>query len=67
MTTTKQPDTHQYVTDAQGKKVAVLLPIEEYEQLLEDLYDGQAVRERRGEQTISLTEMKDRLGFGKSR
>ena len=27
----------QYVTDAQGKRTAVILPIEEYESLLEDL------------------------------
>ncbi len=64
MTTTKQPNSHQYVTDAQGKKIAVLLPVEEYERLLEDLYDGQAVREGRGEQTVSLEEMKGRLGLG---
>ena len=63
MTASERPDTHQYVTDAEGNKIAVLLPIDEYEQLLEDLYDGQAVRERRGEQTISLEEMKDRLGL----
>ncbi|CAM3874241.1 hypothetical protein [Deinococcus frigens] len=62
MNTSEQKDHHQYLTDAQGKKVAVLLPIEEYEQLLEDLYDGRAVRERRGEPTISLEEMKSRLG-----
>ena len=63
MTISNSNDTHQYITDAQGNKVAVLLPIDEYEQLLEDLHDGQAVRKRRGEPTISLEEMKTRLGL----
>jgi hypothetical protein len=43
----------QYVTDDTGKKTAVLLPIEQYERLLEDLEDLAAVAERRNEQTIS--------------
>lgn len=63
LTASETNDSHQYVTDAQGKKIAVLLPISEYEQLLEDLYDGRDVRERRGDPTISLEEMQSRLGF----
>lgn len=35
MTTT----TRQYLTDEAGNKVAVVLPIEEYEELMEDLDD----------------------------
>ena len=43
----------QYVTDDTGKKTAVLLPIEQYERLLEDLEDLAAIAERRNEPTIS--------------
>lgn len=43
----------QYVTNDTGKKTAVLLPIEQYERLLEDLEDLAAVAERRNEPTIS--------------
>jgi hypothetical protein len=41
----------QYVTDAHGHKTAVILPIDEFEDLLEDLHFGEAARELKGEQT----------------
>lgn len=51
----------QYIVDANGTKTAVILSIEQYEQLLEDLHDLAVVAERRSEQPISATEMKKRL------
>jgi PHD/YefM family antitoxin component YafN of YafNO toxin-antitoxin module len=51
----------QYVIDSEGKKTAVIIPIEQYEKLLEDLHDLAAVAERRAEEPISLKEMKRRL------
>ena len=51
----------QYVVDGDGKRTAVILPIEQYEQLLEDLHDLAVVAERREEEPISLAEMKRRL------
>ena len=51
----------QYVVDGDGKRTAVILPIEQYERLLEDLHDLAMVAERRGEKPISLAEMKRRL------
>jgi PHD/YefM family antitoxin component YafN of YafNO toxin-antitoxin module len=42
----------QYVTDDKGAKTAVLLPIREYEALMEDLRDLAAIADRRGEDTI---------------
>ena len=42
----------QYVTDDKGAKTAVLLPIREYEALMEDLRDLAASADRRGEDTI---------------
>jgi PHD/YefM family antitoxin component YafN of YafNO toxin-antitoxin module len=50
-----------FIVDTKGKKTAVILPIEEYEQLMEDLHDLAVVAERRDEKTISMTEMKRRL------
>ena len=47
----------QYITDEAGDKNAVVLPIEEYEDLLEDLRDLAAVAERRDEETVSHTEV----------
>jgi hypothetical protein len=42
-----------YVADEVGKRTAVLLPIEDYERLLEDLQDLAAIAERRDEETVS--------------
>jgi PHD/YefM family antitoxin component YafN of YafNO toxin-antitoxin module len=36
---------HQFVLNKRGEKVAVVLSIEEYEELLEEIEDLQAVRE----------------------
>ena len=43
----------QFVVDEKGFKKAVLLPVEEYEELLEDLSDLSIAAERRDEETIS--------------
>ncbi len=51
----------QYLVDSKGKKTSVVLPIEYYEKLLEDLHDLAVVAERRDEKSISLEEMKRRL------
>ncbi len=51
----------QYVVDSDGKRKAVILPTEQYEQILEDLHDLAVLAERRGEDSISITEMKQRL------
>jgi len=44
----------QYLTNEKGKKTAVVIPLEEYEELLEDLSDLAAIAERRNEPTIPL-------------
>ena len=51
----------QYVTDESGKKTAVILPIEEFEELLEDLQDLAILAERRDEPTIPHEEVVARL------
>ena len=43
----------QYVSDETGRRTAVLLPLEEYERLLEDLQDLASIAERREEPTVS--------------
>jgi PHD/YefM family antitoxin component YafN of YafNO toxin-antitoxin module len=54
------PD-EQYIIDAEGKRKGVILSIERYEQLTEDLHDLAVIAERREEECISLDEMKRRL------
>ncbi len=54
------PD-EQYVVDAEGRRKAVILSVERYEQMTEDLHDLAIVAERREEECISMDEMKRRL------
>lgn len=61
MTTTATQE--QYIVDANGTKRAVILSIEQYEQMLEDIHDLAIIAERRSEQSISLAEMKRKLNF----
>jgi PHD/YefM family antitoxin component YafN of YafNO toxin-antitoxin module len=51
----------QYLIDEQGQKTSVVIPVEEYEELLEDLHDLAVIAERKDESTISFNELKKRL------
>lgn len=51
----------QYVVDKKGKRTAVILPVEEYEELLEDLHDLAIIAERQEEPTVSFEELKQKL------
>ena len=45
------------MTNQAGEKTAVILPIDEFEELLEDLQDLAIVAERRDERSISHEEL----------
>lgn len=51
----------EYVVGERGERKAVILPIEEYKGLMEDLHDLRIIAERRGEETVSLVDFKKRL------
>lgn len=51
----------QFIVDESGNKTAVILPLEDYEELLEDIHDLTVIAERKNEPTISLEELKKRL------
>ncbi|HEX8351973.1 MAG TPA: hypothetical protein VF611_03555 [Pyrinomonadaceae bacterium] len=51
----------QYVTNPDGDKTAVIVPIEDFKELLEDIEDLAVVAERRDEPTISHDELLDEL------
>lgn len=51
----------QFIVDQNGKKTAVVIPLKDYKQLMEDLHDLSVVAERHHESTISLDELKKRL------
>jgi hypothetical protein len=44
--------TPEFITDSHGGKKAVIIPIEEYTELLEDLTDLATIAERREEPTL---------------
>jgi hypothetical protein len=52
---------HRYLTNEKGEKEAIILPLNEDEELLEDIDDLAAQGQRRGEPTLSLEEVKRRL------
>ena len=56
----KEP-TATYVVDKKGKKTAVILSIEKYEQLMEDLDDLSAIVARKNEPTIAWEKVKKKL------
>lgn len=51
----------QFIIDESGNKTAVILPLEDYEELLEDIHDLTVIAERKNEPTIGLEELKKRL------
>ena len=54
-------ETLEYIVGEHGEKKAVVLPIKEYEELMEDLHDLRIVAERKNEDEMSLMELKERL------
>lgn len=50
-----------YITDEKGRKTAVILPIKEYEELLEGLEDLAIIAERKDEPTEPLETVTERL------
>jgi PHD/YefM family antitoxin component YafN of YafNO toxin-antitoxin module len=53
--------TTQFLTDQTGKRVAVVLPVEDFDELMEDVSDLAAVAERCNEERTSLAQVKENL------
>ena len=53
--------TTRYLTDERGAKVAVVIPIADYDALMEDLADLACVAERRDEERVSWDDVKKQL------
>jgi len=51
----------QYIVNQKGEKKAVILSIEHFQELMEDLHDLAIVAERKNEPTLSFKEIKKRL------
>lgn len=53
--------TTHFLTDDRGQKIAVVIPIADYESHMEDVADFATVAECRGDDRISLSELKEQL------
>ncbi|HLG16262.1 MAG TPA: hypothetical protein VJH03_17405 [Blastocatellia bacterium] len=51
----------QFITDAEGNRTAVILPMDEYEQLVEDLHLARVYEESRDEERIPWEKVKAEL------
>lgn len=51
-----------YITDSNGNKTTVILPVHEYQRIMDDLHDLAVVAERKEEHPVSMEEIKARLG-----
>ena len=51
----------QYITDAEGNKTAVVLPLEEYEELMADLHLMRVARESEGEDCVPWEQVRAEL------
>lgn len=51
----------QFITDAEGNRTAVILPMDEYEQLMEDLHLTRVYEESRDEERIPWDQIKEEL------
>ena len=51
----------QYITNESGERVSVILPMVDFNALMEDLEDLAAVAERRDEPTVSHQQLVDKL------
>lgn len=51
----------QYVTNENGERTAVIMPIEEYEELLEDLHVTRVAEETKDEERIPWEQVKNEL------
>lgn len=50
-----------YLVDKKGNKTDVVLTLEEYEELIEDIHDLSVALERQNDKRITLRELEDRL------
>jgi hypothetical protein len=51
----------QFVTNEKGKKIAAVVPIQEYEDLLQDVHSAAIIERRRNEETHSWEDLKKKL------
>ena len=51
----------QFITDSEGATIAAVIPINEYEELMEDIEDLAVVAERKDDERVSIEDVKKQL------
>jgi len=51
----------QFLTNEKGKKIAALIPIREYEDLLQDIHSAAIIERRRNAKTYPWDDLKQKL------
>ena len=51
----------QFIVDSNGNKTAVVIPVDEYEEMLEDLHIGRLARESKDEPRRPFSEVVDEM------
>ena len=55
-----------YIYDDDGNKTEVIVPINKYERMLEDLADLKSIEKRRNEKSISLADVRKKFNSKKN-
>jgi hypothetical protein len=50
-----------FLTDEEGKRHSVVIPVEDYQEMLEDIEDLVTIAERKSETNITIEELKKNL------
>jgi hypothetical protein len=53
----------QFITDADGEKISVILPLADYQELLDDLEDLADIAERKDEATVPFEIVLKDIGY----
>ena len=53
----------QFITNAEGEKISVILPLADYQELIDDLEDLAAIAERKDEATIPFEAALKEIGY----
>jgi hypothetical protein len=51
----------QYITDAQGERTAIILPLDEYQELLEDMHVIRVAEETKNDPSRPLTDVLEEM------
>jgi hypothetical protein len=58
---TNMQENQRFIINDKGKKTSIILPIDTYEELIEDIHDLAMIAERKDESSINFDDLKAKL------